>query len=136
MLGIFKRLPQIQLELHDLEQEQRDELAKAGLSDSRCLGQLGLEYRFEAFNQAGEKVCCGKIELVPESADTQKQILVQQIYTEKIHRRQGYAASAILTLSHRFGSLPITPVGEFSGLRFWTALRRKRRTAAIVKPGI
>lgn len=127
-----RRLPSVRVALHDLEKEQRDEMSPFGLLKSNSCTPLGLEFRFEAFNAAREKVCFGKIDHIPR-----KQVTVRMIETDLAHRRKRYATSVVLELSRLFGGIPVVPMDERSaGIRFWAALRERSNTADLVKAQI
>lgn len=123
-------IPFVRVDMHDLEKEQRDEMASFGLSEG--YGQLGLEFRFEAFNASGQMVCLGKIDHIPG-----KQVTVRRIETELEYRHQGYGTSAVIEISKYFGGLPIVPMDERGdGIHFWAALRKRSETADIIKEQI
>ncbi len=123
-----KGIPFVRLELYDLEQESRDKLASVGLLHPDCCDPLGFEFRFEAFNTSGQKVCSGKIDHIPG-----KQVTVRGIETELEFRRKGYGTSVVLELNKNFPGVPVAPMDERSeGISFWATLRKYSETKNFV----
>lgn len=124
--------PEVRVELFDLELEQRQQIAPGGLDDSCHFAPAGIEFRFEAFNAAGELVCTGKVDHIPGV-----QVTVRHIDTVAGHRRRGYATAVVRWLSAHFGGLPVVPMDERGdGVAFWTALRDGPFTGLFVRPSI
>lgn len=125
--------PEIRVALRDLEAEQRAAFAAGGLFDSRHFESEGIEFRYEAFNMAGEMVCFGKIDHVPGM-----QVTVRYIETVPAHQRRGYGTAVVCWLSAHFDHLPIVPMdvrGE-GGVAFWAALRERPVTGLFVREQI
>lgn len=124
-----KVLPVVHLELVDLEQEERDQQSMLSFYDEATRPPLGLEFRYQAFSQAGEAVCSGKITHIPGAS-----VIVCGINTPEEHQRKGYGTSTVLGLSKAFDDLPIVPMDERGiGLSFWPALRERFAESGLIE---
>lgn len=124
-----KTLPVIHLDLVDIEQEQRDQRCMLSFYNEKSRPPLGLEFRFQAYNDAGDEVCWGKITHLPSAS-----VMVCGIDTHVEHQRKGYGTSTVLGLSKAFGDLPIVPVDErYDGLFFWPSIRERFAESGLVE---
>jgi len=124
-----KVLPVIHLVLVDLEQEERDQQRMFSFYDEKSRPPLGLEFRFQAYNEVGEAVCSGKITYIPGAS-----VIVCGINTPDEHQRRGYGTSTVLGLSKAFDGLPIVPMDERGdGLSFWPAIRERFGESGLVE---
>jgi hypothetical protein len=128
-----KAHPEVRVILTDLELDQRAAFAAGGLIDPRHYEPDGMEFRYESFNIAGEKVCSGKIDHI-----LGMQVTVRYIETVTAHQRQGYGTAVLRWLSAYFGGLPIVPMDERgeAGVAFWAALRERPVKGLLVREQI
>ncbi|NTV70118.1 MAG: hypothetical protein HGA71_08240 [Azonexaceae bacterium] len=124
-----KTLPVVRLDLVDMEQEKRDQRCMLSFYDEESRPPLGLEFEFQAFNDAGDAVCSGKITHIPNAS-----VMVCGIKTVVEQQRKGYGTSTVLGLSKAFGGLPIVPVDErYDGLSFWPSIRERFAESGLVE---
>lgn len=124
-----KVLAVVHLELVDLEQEERDQQRTFSFYDEKSRPPLGLEFRFQAYNEAGEAVCSGKITYIPGAS-----VIVCGINTLDEHQRKGYGTATVLGLSKAFDDLPIVPMDERGdGLSFWPAIRERFASTGLIE---